>query len=260
MSVLARLDLTRNLSERDYDRRLPGLQSRLHELQAACHRREIGTVVVFEGWDAAGKGGAIRRVTPTLDPRGFEVVPVGAPEGDEKKHHYLWRFWKHIPLAGHIAIFDRSWYGRVLVERVEGFSSSEEWRRAYGEIVEFERQLVDSGLVVVKFWLHISRAEQLRRFRDRAGERIKRYKIGPEDWRNRRKWGRYETAVEDMVRRTNRPAPWTLVEAEDKRWARVRILESLGRAMEEALVRASPAKKFRRVEKRLKKFAKWSGV
>lgn len=257
MSVLARLDLTRKLPEKEYEERVPGLQASLRELQTACLKREIASVVVFEGWDAAGKGGAIRRVTPALDPRAFEVVPVAAPQGEDADHHYLWRFWRHLPPAGHMTIYDRSWYGRVLVERVEGFSAPPEWRRAYREISEFERQLVDQGAVVIKFWLHISKEEQLRRFRDRAEERIKRYKIGPEDWRNRKKWGAYEAAIEEMVRRTDRPAsPWVLVEAEDKRYARVRVLESLAAALERGSDRPSPAKRFRRVEKRLKKLAK----
>ena len=254
MKILDRLDLSRRVSEEEYEEKVPALQARLHELQAACLRKGVGAVIVFEGWDAAGKGGAIRRVTPALDPRGFEVVPVAAPQGEEQQHHYLWRFWRHVPRAGHMAIFDRSWYGRVLVERVERLSLPAEWRRAYGEIAEFERQMADVGTVILKFWLHISRAEQLRRFRDRSSERIKRYKIGPEDWRNRRRWPAYVEAVDEMVRRTDRPgAPWVLVEAEDKRYARVRILEAIVDALEAGLERPSPAKEFRRIERRLRK-------
>jgi len=257
MSVLSRVDLTRKLSDREYEKRLPALQARLQELQVACLEREVPSVVVFEGWDSAGKGGAIRRLTPTLDPRAYEVIPVGAPQGEEAERHYLWRFWRHVPRAGEMAVFDRSWYGRVLVERVEGFCSPAEWRRAYGEIAEFERQLADFGTVVVKFWLHLSREEQLRRFRERAEDRHKRYKIGPDDWRNRRKWRAYEAAVDEMVRRTNRPgARWELIEAEDKRFARVRILEVLARTLERGLEGPSPAKRFRRIERRLKKLSK----
>ena len=257
MSVLARVDLTRKLSDKEYEKRIPALQSRLRELQEACLVREVPSVIAFEGWDSAGKGGAIRRLTPTLDPRAYEVIPVSAPQGEEAERHYLWRFWRHLPKAGEMAIFDRSWYGRVLVERVEGFCSPAEWRRAYGEIAEFERQLADFGTVVVKFWLHISREEQLRRFHERARDRHKRYKIGPDDWRNRRKWGAYESAVDEMVRRTSKSqAPWILVEAEDKRYARVRILEALVDALERGLERPSPAKRFRRIERRLKKLSK----
>lgn len=254
MKTLAGLDLSRTLSDEEYDKRLPALQAKLHRLQQDCARRQVGSVLVFEGWDAAGKGGAIRRVTPALDPRGFEVVAIAAPQGEERDHHYLWRFLRHLPVAGDMTVFDRSWYGRVLVERVEGFCTPEEWRRAYEEITEFERQMADIGTVVLKFWLHISKAEQLRRFKDRATERIKRYKLGPEDWRNRRKWGQYETAVNEMVLRTDRPfAPWVLVEAEDKRFARIRILESLVEALEKGLDGPSPAKRFRRIERRLRR-------
>jgi polyphosphate kinase 2 (PPK2 family) len=254
VKTLGGLDLSRNLTEEEYEERLPALQARLHRLQQACARKEVGSVLVFEGWDAAGKGGAIRRITPALDPRGFEVVAIAAPQGEESEHHYLWRFLRHLPVAGDMTIFDRSWYGRVLVERVEGFCTPEEWGRAYAEISEFERQMSDIGTVVLKFWLHISKGEQLRRFKARATERIKRYKLGPEDWRNRRKWGLYEKAVNEMVRRTDRPfAPWVLVEAEDKRYARIRILEALGDALEKGLDRPSPAKRFRRLDRRLRR-------
>ena len=257
MSRLARLDLSLKLSEREYETRMPELQARLHELQAACLKKEVASILVFEGWDAAGKGGAIRRLTPTLDPRAFEVIPVSAPQGEEAERHYLWRFWRHVPPAGSLAIFDRSWYGRVLVERVEGYCTPAEWRRAYGEIVEFERELVDVGAVVVKFWLHISKEEQLRRFRERGSDHHKRYKIGPDDWRNRKKWSAYEAAVDEMIRRTDRPgARWVLVDAEDKRYARVRILEEVVKALEKGLEGPSPAKRFRRLERRLKKLSK----
>jgi polyphosphate kinase 2 (PPK2 family) len=254
VKTLGGLDLARKLTEEEYEERLPPLQARLHRLQQECARKEVGSVFAFEGWDAAGKGGAIRRVTPALDPRGFEVVAIAAPQGEEVEHHYLWRFLRHLPVAGDMTIFDRSWYGRVLVERVEGFCTPAEWSRAYAEIVEFERQMAEIGTVVLKFWLHISKQEQLRRFQARSTERIKRYKIGPEDWRNRRKWGLYEKAVNEMVRRTDRSfAPWILVEAEDKRYARIRILEALADELEKGLDRPSPAKRFRRLDRRLRR-------
>ena len=183
---------------------------------------------MFEGLDAAGKGGAIRRVTQALDARQLPRLPVAAPTDEEKAQPYLWRFWRHLPRTGHVAIFDRSWYGRVLVERVEGFASEDEWLRAYGEINDFEEELADDGIVVVKFWLAISKEEQLRRFEEREQSAFKRFKITDEDWRNREKWDEYDDAVNDMVDRTSTPqAPWTLVEAEDKHWARVKVLKTL---------------------------------
>jgi polyphosphate kinase 2 (PPK2 family) len=254
MSVLDRVDLTLKLPGEEYDERLPELQARLHALQVACVKREVASVLVFEGWDAAGKGGAIRRLTPTLDPRAFEVVPIAAPTTEEAQHPYLWRFWRHLPIAGEMTIFDRSWYGRVLVERVEGYSTPVEWRRAYGEIVGFEEELAASGMVVMKFWLHISKEEQLRRFKERSGDRVKQYKIGPDDWRNRKKWNEYAKAVDEMVRRTSRPrARWTLVEAEDKRYARVKVLETVIESLERGLDGPSPAKRFRKIERKLKR-------
>lgn len=235
-SLLDRVDLRRRADQRRYTRELPALQVRLRELQFHSHAAGIPTVVVYEGWDAAGKGGNIRRVTELLDPRGFTVVPVAKPEGDEAAHHYLWRFWRHLPRAGFFTIFDRSWYGRVLVERVEGFASDEEWRRAYQEIREFERSLTGFGTVLVKFWLHISPDEQLRRFTERQETAYKRYKITDEDWRNRENIDLYRPAVTDMLRETStRQAPWTIVEAEDKRWARLRTLRVLCERLEQAL-------------------------
>jgi len=239
-TLLDRVDLRRRADERKYARDLPALQIRLRELQFLTHAAGIPTVVVYEGWDAAGKGGNIRRVTELLDPRGFTVVPVAKPEGDEAVHHYLWRFWRHMPRAGFLTIFDRSWYGRVLVERVEGFATDDEWRRAYQEIREFERSLTRFGTVVVKFWLHISPDEQLRRFEERQETPYKRYKITDEDWRNREKMEVYRPAVVDMLRETStREAPWTIVEAEDKRWARLRTLRVLCERMEQALAERS---------------------
>jgi polyphosphate kinase 2 (PPK2 family) len=191
---------------------------------------------VYEGWDAAGKGGNIKRITEKLDPRGYEVIPIAAPAGDEKTHHYLWRFWRHLPKAGHLAIFDRSWYGRVMVERVEGFCGEDEWKRAYQEINEFEGQLASFGAVLCKFWLHISKDEQLRRFKERETVEYKRYKLTDEDWRNREKWPLYEQAVEDMLEKTSTTyAPWTIVEGNCKWHARIRTLTTLIDAIEAGL-------------------------
>jgi polyphosphate kinase 2 (PPK2 family) len=191
---------------------------------------------VFEGWDAAGKGGAIKRVTETLEPRGYTVSSFAAPRGEEKTHHYLWRFWRVLPRAGHLGVFDRSYYGRVLVERVEGFCSEAEWRRAYREINEFEAQQASFGMVICKFWLQVSAEEQLRRFRERERDPFRQYKLTPEDWRNRARWAEYEAAVEDMLHETSTPAaPWTVVEANDKRHARVKVLTTVTAALRGAL-------------------------
>jgi AMP-polyphosphate phosphotransferase len=191
---------------------------------------------VFEGWDAAGKGSAIRRVTEAVDARLFRVVPVAAPTQEELAQHYLWRFWRHLPRAGLVTIFDRSWYGRVLVERVEGLASREAWSRAYHEINEFENQLTDHGMVLLKFWIHISPEEQLERFRKREEITHKTYKITPDDWRNRRRWAAYELAVHDLVTRTSTStAPWTLVAGNDKRSARIEILRTFCQALDRAL-------------------------
>jgi polyphosphate kinase 2 (PPK2 family) len=185
-------------------------------------------VLVFEGWDAGGKGGAIRRVTEKIDPRGYMVYPIAAPKGDDATHHYLWRFWNRIPEAGQIAIFDRSWYGRVMVERIEGFCREEEWKRAYREINQFERQLVDFGTVLFKFWVHISQEEQLKRFESRSGDKLRSWKLTNEDWRNREKWDLYEEAVNEMLLKTSTvSAPWTVVEGDSKGYARVKVLQTL---------------------------------
>ncbi len=230
------MDLSRRVSPGKAEVRLRRLQERLRDLAYACWEREVPVVVLYEGWDAAGKGGNIRRLIGSLDPRGYTVFPIGAPKGDDATHHYLWRFWNRVPRAGRIAIFDRSWYGRVLVERVEGFCGEAEWRRAYAEINEFERSLHHAGAAVVKFWLHVSKAEQLRRFRERERVAVKRYKITEEDWRNRAKWEPYRLAVHDMITQTSTTwAPWTIVEAEDKEWARLRALRAVIAAVEERL-------------------------
>jgi polyphosphate:AMP phosphotransferase len=235
-SILDRVDLGLALSRKDYEKQLDELQEHLFELEHEIYLARVPAAVVYEGWDAAGKGGNIRRLTRGLDPRGYEVVPIGAPTDEEKARHYLWRFWRHVPKAGHIIIFDRSWYGRVLVERVEGLCTKAEWQRAYREINEFERQLADFGTVVVKFWLHIDRAEQLRRFRAREKTPYKRWKITEEDWRNRRKWSRYALAVVDMLQRTSTTyAPWTILEANCKLHARIKALRTVAEALESAL-------------------------
>ena len=199
--------------------------------------REMGLEPpAFEGWDAGGKGGAIKRLTQALDPRGYAVQPVSAPNDLEKSHHYLWRFWTNMPKAGHFTIFDRSWYGRVMVERIEGFCSEEEWRRAYEEINHFEQELTERGAILLKFWLHISPEEQLRRFHERQNTPEKQWKITDEDWRNREKWPAYEQAVDEMLLRTHRAqAPWIVVEAENKKFARLKVLHSVINAVEEAL-------------------------
>ena len=206
----------------------------MQELRSA--KRSL--VLVFEGNDAAGKGGAIRRVTSALDARKYSTVAIAAPTEEERAQPYLWRFWRHLPRRNHIAIFDRSWYGRVLVERVESFAAEADWMRAYGEINDFEQQLVEHGSVVAKFWLSITKEEQLRRFKAREKTAFKQFKITDEDWRNRKKWDDYEVAVCDMIDRTSTEvAPWTLVEANDKRYARIKILKTLCRAIEERLDR-----------------------
>jgi len=235
-TILDRVDLGLSLARHEYEQQLDALQERLFELEHRLYRARIPAVIVCEGWDAAGKGGAIRRLARGLDPRGYEVIPVGPPSDEETAHHYLWRFWKNIPKAGHIAVFDRSWYGRVLVERVEGFSTEGEWKRAYQEINQFERQLADFGTVLVKFWLHIDRNEQLRRFQQRQETPFKQWKITDEDWRNREKWSRYEVAVVDMLERTSTThAPWTILEANSKLYARVKALRTVAEGIERAL-------------------------
>ena len=194
------------------------------------------TVLAFEGWDAAGKGGAIRRVTQALDPRLYRVVGVAAPTDEERAQHYLWRFWRHLPRAGCAALFDRTWYGRVLVERVEGLARPDEWGRAFGEINAFEEQLTAHGTVLCKFWLHLSPAEQLRRFKERQRVDFKRYKITDEDWRNRDKWADYHRAVDDMIARCSTEfAPWTLVAGDNKKFARIQILKTVVQRLEAAL-------------------------
>jgi len=228
MSILGALDMAVTLPRKRFPEQLEQYQGRLNRLQRRAAARGVSTIVVFEGWDAAGKGGAIRRVTGALDARDYQVVPIAAPTDEERAHHYLWRFWRHLSRAGRVTIFDRSWYGRVLVERVEGFATEREWSRAYSEINQFEDQLVEHGIVLVKFWLHVTPEEQLRRFKDREATAHKRWKLTAEDWRNRENWALYERAVNDMVERTStRHAPWTLVEANDKGYARIKVLKTI---------------------------------
>jgi len=227
-TVLGELDLSLSLPRSEYRSRLEDLQGRLSRLSRHKKFRRRAVVAVFEGNDAAGKGGAIRRVTAALDARFYRLVPIAAPSEEERAQPFLWRFWRHIPPLGHFTIFDRSWYGRVLVERVEGLCPEYDWRRAYGEINDFEAEMDRHGILVVKFWLAVSQEEQFRRFRERGELGYKRFKITDEDWRNRERWDDYAAAVCDMVDRTSTEiAPWTLVEAEDKYWARVRVLETL---------------------------------
>lgn len=235
-SVLSKLDLSKSVSKKDYENLLPGYQEELRELQFTLFRKNIPTILLFEGWDAAGKGGAIRRVTENMDPRGYYVTPVAAPSMVDKNYHYLWRFWKEMPAKGTVAIFDRSWYGRVMVERVEGFAREDEWRRAYREINEMEEQLINSGNILLKFWLQVDKDEQLKRFEARQEDPYKKWKITDEDWRNREKWDAYETAVNEMLFRTSTVrAPWTIVESNDKKYGRLKTIRTIIAAMKERL-------------------------
>jgi polyphosphate:AMP phosphotransferase len=239
VNVLRALELDQDMSKEDYGRQLEKWQGRLALASRHPRFKELSVVAVFEGNDAAGKGGAIRRVTGALDARHYQTISVAAPTEEERAQPYLWRFWRHVPRRGGCVIFDRSWYGRVLVERVEGFCGESDWMRAYTEINDFEQELARNGTVVAKFWLAISKEEQYKRFKAREQVRFKRFKITPEDWRNRRKWAQYETAVCDMVDRTSTGiAPWTLVEANNKYYARIKVLKTLTQAVEGALAAA----------------------
>ena len=243
-SILDTLDMTLDRSKEEYDAELARLAARLNILYREAKALGISTVVVFEGWDAAGKGGAIRRITRALDARDYQVLPIAAPTDEERARHYLWRFWRYLSRAGRITLFDRSWYGRVLVERVEALASEEEWRRAYAEINTFEQQLVEHGIILVKYWLHITKDEQARRFEERQVIPYKRWKLTDEDWRNRDKWDAYEVAVNDMIEKTSTSsAPWTLVPANSKRHARLQVLETLCQRLKTAIAATETGKK-----------------
>ncbi|MHC5068538.1 MAG: polyphosphate:AMP phosphotransferase, partial [Planctomycetota bacterium] len=235
-NLLGTCDLSQSLSKSDYDQRLKAAQRRLLTLNRQARKQRCSTILAFEGWDAGGKGDCIRRLTSAMDAQNYRVIPIAAPTDEELAHHYLWRFWRHLPLSGHSAIFDRSWYGRVMVERIEGFCSNDDWQRAFAEINEFEEQLHERGCLVLKFFLHIDPDEQLRRFEARREVRHKQYKLTDEDFRNRDKWPAYETVVNDLLGRTNTEyAPWHLVAANDKRHARVEVIETVCNALERHL-------------------------
>ena len=234
--VLGKINAYQELTKEDYKKELDKYQKRLKQLQIEMFKAQIPTVICFEGWDAAGKGGAIRRLTAALDPLGFSVHPVSAPNVVERQFHYLWRFWVHLPEAGNIAIFDRTWYGRVMVERIEGFAKDYEWQRAYDEIKDMEQQWTEHGFAIAKFWLQIDKDEQLRRFTDRQNDPMKQWKITDEDWRNRDKWDAYEEAVNEMLVRTDTSfAPWTVVEGNNKYYARLKVLKTIVELFEQKL-------------------------
>ena len=236
VSILSKADLSLKYSREEYEEKLDKLQKKIEKLHGELYRRRIPVVLGFEGWDAGGKGGAIKRLTAKMDARGYAVNPTASPNDIEKAHHYLWRFWRAMPKAGHVAIFDRTWYGRVMVERIEGFCTKEEWQRAYKEINDMEKDLHDAGAVVIKFWMHIDKDEQERRFRERQENPEKQWKITDEDWRNREKWDQYEDAVNEMLLRTSTDyAPWVVVEGNDKYYARVKVLKTVVDAIEERL-------------------------
>lgn len=226
--MLNSVDMSVTMDKETYKRELIVNQVAMSQLGYQVYVQQRPVVILFEGWDAAGKGGAIKRVTEKLDPRGYGVYSIAAPQGEDKTHHYLYRFWRRLPEAGQIAIFDRSWYGRVMVERIEGFCSEEDWKRAYREINHFERQLVDFGTVLFKFWINITKEEQQRRFEARASDKLRAWKLTDEDWRNREKWDQYEAAVNEMLLKTSTlEAPWTVVEGNDKRHARIKVLRTV---------------------------------
>lgn len=242
--ALSHVDLSKSLSREEYKEKLDKLQKRVEKLHSELYRLRIPVILCFEGWDAAGKGGAIKRLTSHLDPRGYKVCPTPAPNDVEKVHHYLWRFWNNIPKDGHITIYDRTWYGRVMVERIEGFCTEDDWRRAYREINEFEAHMIHHGAVVLKFWIDIDKDEQERRFNDRMINPEKQWKITDEDWRNREKWDQYEEAVNEMIERTStEDAPWIIVEGNSKYYARVKVLKTVVKAMEEKIKEVEKEKK-----------------
>ena len=236
VSILSKADLSLHYTREEYKEKLDKLQKKMEKLHGELYRRRIPVVLGFEGWDAGGKGGAIKRLTERMDARGYVVNPTASPNDIEKAHHYLWRFWRAMPKDGHVAIFDRTWYGRVMVERIEGFCTTEEWKRAYKEINDMEKDLYDAGAIVIKFWMHIDKDEQERRFRERQENPEKQWKITDEDWRNREKWDQYEDAVNEMLMRTSTDyAPWIVVEGNDKYYARVKVLRTVVEAIEARL-------------------------
>lgn len=236
MPKLSEIALDPAIEESEYKEELDKLQNQLKELHNRLYRKKVPVVIVYEGWDAAGKGGNIKRITEALDPRGFEVHPIASPEPHEKARHYLWRFWTRLPKTGHIAIFDRSWYGRVMVERLEGFCSENDWKRAYNEMNEFEKELHDWGAVIIKFWVQIDKDTQLERFTDRQNTPEKRWKITDEDWRNREKWDAYEVAVNEMIQKTSTTyAPWHILESVDKKYARIKALKTVIEELQKVL-------------------------
>jgi AMP-polyphosphate phosphotransferase len=236
LTVLDAVDLTRKLGNKAYKARLQKWQGRVNALSWEARAQRRSVVIVFEGWDAAGKGSTIRRITQAVDARLFQVISIGKPTDEEAAHHYLWRFWRHLPMAGYFSIYDRSWYGRVLVERVEKFTPEEGWKRGYTEINLFEQQLSEHGIILLKFWLHLSPEEQLRRFREREEIAWKQHKITEEDWRNRDKWNDYKLAINDMVQHTSTAiAPWYLISAEDKKHGRIEVLKLLARTLKREL-------------------------
>lgn len=226
----------KTIEEEEYRKELKELQDKLGDLHNKLYRKKIPVIITYEGWDAAGKGGNIKRIAGALDPRGYQVQPIASPEPHEKARHYLWRFWTRLPKNGHIAIFDRTWYGRVMVERLEGFCSENDWKRAYNEMNEFEKELKDWGAVIVKFWVQIDKDTQLERFNDRQNNPEKRWKITDEDWRNREKWDKYEKAVDEMLKKTSTTyAPWHILESVDKKYARIKALKIVIEEIEKAL-------------------------
>lgn len=235
-SILDTVDSSLSLTREDYLKELKKYQQRIREIEHEVYVKRIPIVIVYQGWDAAGKGGNIKRLVQGMDPRGYEVIPISAPNDIELAHHYLWRFWMKIPKAGHIAIFDRSWYGRVLVERIEGYCTENEWKRAYREINEMEEQLVNFGTVIFKFWIHIDRDEQLNRFKRRENNPHKNWKIADEDWRNRKKWNQYKNSIDEMLLRTSTGyAPWTIIEGNCKWYARIKVQKTIMNTLEKHL-------------------------
>ena len=238
MPMLSEIDLDKEMDVTEYRKELAKCQKKLAKLHNELYRKKIPVIIAYEGWDAAGKGGNIKRIAGALDPRGYDVHPIASPEPHEKSRHYLWRFWTRLPKTGHIAIFDRTWYGRVMVERLEGFCSKNDWQRAYNEINEFERELKDWGAVIIKFWVQIDKDTQLARFNDRENNPQKRWKITDEDWRNREKWDQYEDAVNEMIQKTSTDfAPWHILESNNKYYARIKALKIVIKELEKALSR-----------------------